>query len=72
MYKIISAEELSAGVKSFIVEAPMVARKCQAGQFIILRIDETGERIPLTIADYDREKGTIQLIFQEVINSFLH
>lgn len=69
MYKIISAEELSAGVKSFIVEAPMVARKCQAGQFIILRIDEAGERIPLTIADYDREKGTIQLIFQEVGNT---
>ena len=66
MYKILNAEELSAGVKSFIVEAPMVARKCQAGQFIILRIDEVGERIPLTIADYDREKGTIQLIFQEV------
>ena len=66
MYKILSAEELSAGVKSFIVDAPMVARKCQAGQFIILRIDEVGERIPLTIADYDREKGTIQLIFQEV------
>ncbi len=69
MYKILSAEELSAGVKSFIVEAPMVARKCQAGQFIILRIDEAGERIPLTIADYDREKGTIQLIFQEVGNT---
>ena len=66
MYKILSAEELSAGVKSFIVEAPMVARKCQAGQFIILRIDENGERIPLTIADYDREKGSIHLIFQEV------
>jgi len=66
LYKILNAEELSAGVKSFIVEAPMVARKCQAGQFIILRIDEVGERIPLTIADYDREKGTIQLIFQEV------
>ena len=66
MYKILKSEELSAGVKSFIVEAPMVARKCQAGQFIILRIDEAGERIPLTIADYDREKGSIQLIFQEV------
>ena len=66
MYKIIKAEELSAGVQSFIVEAPLVARKCQAGQFIILRIDEAGERIPLTIADYDREQGTIQLIFQEV------
>ena len=69
MYKILSAEELSAGVKSFIVEAPMVARKCQAGQFIILRIDENGERIPLTIANYDREQGTIQLIFQEVGNT---
>lgn len=69
MYKILSAEELSAGVKSFIVEAPMVARKCQPGQFIILRIDEAGERIPLTIADYDRGKGTIQLIFQEVGNT---
>jgi len=66
LYKIIKAEELSAGVQSFIVEAPLVARKCQAGQFIILRIDEAGERIPLTIADYDREQGTIQLIFQEV------
>lgn len=66
LHRILHAEDLSAGVKSFIVEAPMVARKCQAGQFIILRIDEAGERIPLTIADYDREKGTIQLIFQEV------
>ena len=66
MYKILQVEELSEGVKSFIVEAPLVARKCQAGQFIILRIDENGERIPLTIADYNREKGTIQLIFQEV------
>lgn len=66
MYKIVNVTELSAGVKSFIVEAPMVARKCQAGQFIILRIDEAGERIPLTIADYQRENGTIQLIFAEV------
>lgn len=69
MYKILNAAELSAGVKSFTVEAPMVARKCQAGQFIILRIDELGERIPLTIADFDRENGTIQLIFQEVGNT---
>jgi ferredoxin/flavodoxin---NADP+ reductase len=66
LYKIVNSTELSAGVKSFIVEAPMVARKCRAGQFIILRIDEPGERIPLTIADYDRENGTIQLIFAEV------
>lgn len=66
MFRIINVEELSQGVKSFWVEVPLVARKCQAGQFIILRIDEAGERIPLTIADYDRNNGTIQLIFQEV------
>jgi len=66
LYKILEVEELSEGVKSFIIDAPLVARKCEAGQFIILRIDENGERIPLTIADYSREKGTIQLIFQEV------
>lgn len=48
------------------VEAPLVARKARAGQFIILRIDEYGERIPLTVADYDREKGTITIIFQKV------
>lgn len=66
MYKIDEVEELSAGVKSFWVDAPLVARKCQAGQFVILRIDEAGERIPLTIADYRREQGKIRLIFQEV------
>jgi ferredoxin--NADP+ reductase len=66
LFRIINVEELSQGVKSFWVEVPLVARKCQAGQFIILRIDEAGERIPLTIADYDRNNGTIQLIFQEV------
>lgn len=66
MYKIHEVVELSKGVKSFWVAAPLVARKCQAGQFVILRIDESGERIPLTIADYNREQGTIRLIFQEV------
>jgi ferredoxin--NADP+ reductase len=49
-----------------VVEVPQVARKARAGQFVIIRIDEKGERIPLTIADYDREAGTITIIFQEV------
>lgn len=66
MYTITKTEELSPGVKAFIIEAPLIARKCQPGQFVILRIDEDGERIPLTIADFDREAGTISLIFQEV------
>ncbi|MCE5285194.1 MAG: sulfide/dihydroorotate dehydrogenase-like FAD/NAD-binding protein [Pelosinus sp.] len=66
MYTIIKKEELSPGVKVFIVKAPLIAEKCQPGQFVILRIDEDGERIPLTIADFNREEGTISLIFQEV------
>lgn len=66
VYTIVKIEELSPGVKLFVIKAPLVARKCQPGQFIILRIDEDGERIPLTIADFDRSAGTISLIFQEV------
>jgi len=66
LYKIVKRQELSPGVKLFVVQAPHIARKCQPGQFIILRIDETGERIPLTIADFSRTDGTITLIFQEV------
>ena len=66
MYKILKMQELSPGVKLQVVSAPQIARKCQPGQFVILRIDEDGERIPLTIADFDREAGTITLIFQEV------
>jgi ferredoxin--NADP+ reductase len=69
VYKIIEKTELSPGVKKFAVEAPLIARKCQPGQFVILRIDEDGERIPLTIADFDRAAGTITLIFQEVGHS---
>ena len=69
MYKIIAKEELSPGVKLFVVEAPLIARKCQPGQFVILRIDENGERIPLTIADFDQAAGSITLIFQEVGHS---
>lgn len=66
MYKILKKEVLAPTLNLFEIEAPMVARKAQAGQFIILRIHEEGERIPLTIADFDREKGTITCVFQEV------
>lgn len=66
MYRIIEKKALNDSVVKMTVEAPMVARKALAGQFIILRPDELGERIPLTIADYDREKGTVTIIFQIV------
>jgi len=66
VYKILEKQVLSDVNKLMVVEAPEVARKGQAGQFVIVRIDETGERIPLTIADFDRQKGTITIIFQEV------
>ena len=66
MYRIIAKEELAPKIKLFKVEAPQIARKARPGQFIILRIDENGERIPLTIADYDADQGTITIIFQEV------
>ncbi len=66
MFKIVRKEVLNSNVKLLEVEAPFVARKAEAGQFIIFRVNEDGERIPLTIADYDREKGTVTIIFQEV------
>ncbi len=66
MFKILAKKELSPNVYAMTIEAPRVARKAQPGQFIILRIDEEGERIPLTIADFDREKGTILLVFQTI------
>jgi ferredoxin--NADP+ reductase len=66
MFKILKKEVLSPTLKLFEIEAPKIAKKCQAGQFIILRINEKGERIPLTIADFNREKGSITLIFAEV------
>ena len=66
MYKIIHKQVMSAVVKLIVVQAPHVAAKARAGQFIIVRIDEAGERIPLTIADSDPSAGTITLIFQEV------
>ena len=66
MYDIIYKEKLNPTVTLMEVYAPLVAKKAQAGQFIILRVNKDGERIPLTIADYNREKGTITIIFQIV------
>ena len=65
-YRITAREDLAPVTKLLRVEAPDVARKAKAGQFVIVRIDERGERIPLTIADYDRASGEITLVFQEV------
>lgn len=66
MYKILRKEILNPTVTLMEVDAPVVARKAEAGQFIILRVNENGERIPLTIADYDRQKGSVTIIFQVV------
>ncbi len=72
MYEILHKETLSDVNKLMVVAAPDVARKARAGQFVIVRIDEQGERIPLTVADYDRDAGTITIIFQEVGKSTMH
>ena len=66
MYKILTKKILNPTVTLMEVNAPMIAKKAEPGQFIILRVDAEGERIPLTIADFDREKGTITIIFQIV------
>jgi 2-polyprenylphenol hydroxylase and related flavodoxin oxidoreductases len=66
VYSILKKQVLSPQVKLMVVDAPLIAKKAQAGQFIILRASEKGERIPLTIADYDRKAGTVTIIFQEV------
>jgi len=65
MYKIMLREDLVPNIHLFKVEAPAVARKAQAGQFVIVRVDEKGERIPLTIADWDREDGSVTIVFME-------
>ncbi len=65
-FRILNKEELGPNVKRIVVSAPLIARKAQAGQFVILRINEEGERFPLTLVDWDAEKGTVSLIFQEV------
>ena len=66
MYRIVEKEALNPTVTRMVIEAPLVAQKAQPGQFIIFRASEDGERVPLTIADYDREKGTVTIIFQIV------
>ena len=66
MYKIVNKKVLNPTVTMMDIEAPLVAKKAEAGQFIILRVDEFGERIPLTVAGYDRNAGTVKIIFQIV------
>ena len=66
MFRIVKKEALKPTVILYEIEAPLIARKAQPGQFIILRVDEDGERVPLTIHDYDREKGTVSIIVQIV------
>jgi len=66
MYRILTKKSLNPTITLMEIDAPLIAKKAEPGQFIILRTDENGERIPLTVADYDREKGTITIIFQIV------
>ncbi len=66
MFKIIRKKELNPTVTLMEIDAPLIAKKAEPGQFIILRVDEAGERIPLTVADFDREKGSVTIIFQIV------
>lgn len=66
MYRILKAEKLADKIYLMDVEAPRIAKACQPGEFVIVRMDEKGERIPLTICDFDREKGTITIVFQTV------
>lgn len=66
MYKILKKEYLANNIWLMDIEAPRVAKSCQSGQFVIVKMDEKGERIPLTVCDYDREKGTVTIVFQIV------
>ena len=72
MAKILIKNEFSLGVKEYILDAPLISQKCKAGQFVMLRTDENSERIPLTIADFDRAAGTITIVVQEVGNTTKH
>jgi len=65
-FSVVEKTELAPGIKKLVVKAPPLAAKAKPGQFVVLRLHARGERIPLTIADFDRDKGTITLIFQEV------
>jgi len=66
LYKILLKQDLVTQIHLFRMAAPAVARKARAGQFVVVRIDEKGERIPLTIADYDEKEGTVTIVFMEV------
>ena len=66
MFQILKKQPLNPTVTLMEIDAPLIAKKAEPGQFIILRVNEDGERIPLTIADYDRERGTVTIIFQIV------
>ena len=73
MYKIVCKKELNSAVTYMEIEAPFVARKAKAGQFIIFRVDDKSERVPLTIAGYDREKGTVaRKLCLQVCRHFRH
>ncbi|MFQ3573500.1 MAG: sulfide/dihydroorotate dehydrogenase-like FAD/NAD-binding protein, partial [Thermodesulfovibrionales bacterium] len=71
-YRIIHKEVISDVTKLMIVDAPHIARNARAGQFVIIRVDDRGERIPLTIADFDKESGSITIVFQEVGKTTKH
>ena len=66
MYEVLAKQDLVQQIKLIKVQTPDIARKARPGQFVIIRTDEKGERIPLTLVDWDKEKGTITLIFQEI------
>lgn len=66
MYKILDKRVINSEVTALTIEAPFIAKKVQPGQFVIIRIDEKGERVPLTVADFNREKGTVTIIFQAI------
>lgn len=66
MFKILNKKVLHENILQFTLEAPLIARKAEPGQFVVLRVNEYGERVPLTIADFNREKGTIDIIFMVI------
>ncbi len=66
MFKILNKKVLHENILQFTLEAPLIARKAEPGQFVVLRVNEYGERVPLIIADFDREKGTIDIIFMVI------
>ncbi|NIM03642.1 sulfide/dihydroorotate dehydrogenase-like FAD/NAD-binding protein [bacterium] len=72
MYEILKKQNLAPSIKEFLISSPEIARKAQPGQFVVVRIDERGERIPLTIAEYERDKGTITIVIQEAGKSTYH